>query len=113
MCVTYTLPTDNAYAHIMKDTETFNVLYPEVIPNDKTTILDVFTDTKIIIEVLDKHEYNSPIKNAMAVYSASPKDFNSFMDGDLNVTWEYPRYWHGNLIAYSILLNFLITLELK
>ena len=106
MCVTYTLPTDNAHANIMKDVETFNVYYPEVIPNDKTTILDGFTDLKIIMEVLDKNEYNSPIKNAMAVYSASPKDFNSFMEGDLNVTWEYPRYWHGNLVGYSILFNF-------
>ena len=106
MCVTYTLPTDNAHANIMKDVETFNVYYPEVIPNDKTTILDGFTDLKIIMEVLDKNEYNSPIKNAMAVYSASPKDFNSFMDGNLSVTWEYPRYWHGNLVGYSILFNF-------
>lgn len=106
MCVTYSLPTDNAHNNIIKDKEIFSELYPYVIPNDRTTILDIFTDSKIIIELLDKNEYNSPIKNAMAVYSASPKDFNSFIDGNTSVTWEYPRYWHGNLVVYSALFNF-------
>lgn len=106
MCVAYSLPTDNAHDNIMKDTEVFNDLYPFVIPNDRTTILDIFTDTKIVSEILDRYEYTSFIKNAISVYGISPKDFNSFINGDMSVTWEYPRYWHGDLVIYNVLFNF-------
>ena len=105
MCVTYSLPNDNVHDNIMKDIDVFHELYPQVIPNDRTTILDIYTDSKIISELLDKNELASPIKNAMAVYGTSPKLFDSFIHGDDNATMEYPRYWHGNLVVYNILFN--------
>ena len=107
MCVTYSLPNDNVHDNIMKDIEVYTEVYPRVIPNDRTTILDVYTDSKIISELLDKNETTSPIKNAMAVYGTSPKVFNSFIEGKDNTTFEYPRYWHGNLVVFNALFNFL------
>lgn len=107
MCVTYSLPNENVHDHIMKDVEVFKELHPSIIPNDSTTLLDVFTDSIIITELLDKTEYDSNSKNAMAVYGASPSDFNSFIEGNKDVTFQYPRYWHGNLVVYHTFFNFI------
>lgn len=107
MCVTYSLPNENVHDHIMKDVEVFKELHPIIIPNDSTTLLDVFTDSIIITELLDKTEYDSNSKNAMAVYGASPSDFNSFIEGNKDVTFQYPRYWHGNLVVYHTFFNFI------
>ena len=107
MCVTYSLPNENVHDHIMKDVEVFKELHPIIIPNDSTTLLDGFTDSIIITELLDKTEYDSNSKNAMAVYGASPSDFNSFIEGNKDVTFQYPRYWHGNLVVYHTFFNFI------
>lgn len=106
MCLTYSTPNDNVHSNIMKDSEIFTVLYPRVIPDDATTILDVYTDSIIITELLDKNEHNSAIENAMDVYGSNPKNFNSYIKGNKNVTTSYARYWHGNLVVYNILFNF-------
>ncbi len=106
MCVTYSMPNDNIYNNVIKDTNMFDTLYPRLIPGDPATIIDVYTESKIITELLDRNEYASSVKNAMAVFSITPKDFNSFINGNTNVTWEYPRYWHGYLVGYNILFNF-------
>lgn len=106
MCLTYSLPADNVHDNIMKDTEIFSEAYPRVIPNDPTTILDLYTDSIIISELLDKNEFPSFVKNAMAVYGSSHSDFESFVDGNMSVTKQYPRYWHGDLVLYNALFNF-------
>lgn len=107
MCVTYSLPNENVHDHIIKDVEVLKELHPSIIPNDSTTLLDVFTDSIIITELLDKTEYDSNSKNAMAVYEASPSDFNSIIEGNKHVTFQYPRYWHGNLVVYHTFFNFI------
>lgn len=108
MVASYTIPTENAHENIVKDAYFFFNLDQYVIPNDFATRLDIFTDTLIFSEIAYYNENVSLIDNAMSVYGIhAGSEYQNFTKGDDSVIREYPRYWHGNVVVFKVLFNFL------
>lgn len=108
--VAYSFPTENAYETVVKEAPYFSKdLHPAIIPSYNTTKLDLYTDSEMLSQISYYNKNMSLIDNSMIVYSTIGKNFTKYADGDFenNVLREYPRYWHGYLVVYKPLFNFL------
>ena len=109
MVTSYSLPMGNAHDNLINDAPALYDLNQLLIPNDYSTKLDIYTDSLILTESAYYNESASVVDNAMSVYGTTgdDKEFQRYIEGDENVIFGYPRYWHGNLVVYKVLYSFL------
>ena len=112
----YHLPTNRLKSHVQKGTYVYNLTgsFPEIVNSYSTTILDLQTDAIMFENAV--YPTNNALTDAMLVprihivgWEAS--EVNSLLDyvndvqGKEMITQVYPRYWHGYLVYFKLILT--------
>ena len=107
MVVSYTIPTDNAYASFSEDEVLADGLYHSMIPGYNSTRLDLYTDSKILSAVSYYDENNSLVYNAMKIYGTKGMNFDKYIKGEEKIIQPHSHYWYGNLVVLKPLFYFI------